>query len=55
MVIVIVVVLKYMALQFAFSLTQGTTVAVRVLEDPPGAASSITLLLNNYWQTQVQQ
>lgn len=45
----------YMALQFANCLTQGTTVAVKVLKHPPGTASSITLLLDNYWQTQVQQ
>lgn len=55
MVPVVAPALKYMLLQFAYCLTQGTTVAVNVLEDPPGTASSITLLLNNYWQTQVQQ
>lgn len=55
MVPVIAVVLNCMSLQFAYCLTQGTTVAVNVLKDPPGAASSITLLLNNYWQSQVQQ
>lgn len=55
MVPVIAVVPKYMLLQFAYCLTQGTTVVVNVLKDPPGTASSITLLLDNYWQTQVQQ
>lgn len=55
MVPVIAVVLKYMLLQFSYCLTQATTVAVNALKDPSGTASSITLLLNNYWQTQVQQ
>lgn len=55
MVPVIAAVLKYILLQFTYCLTQGTTVAVNVLKDPPGTASSITLLLNNYWQAQVQQ
>lgn len=54
MIPVIAVVLKYM-FQFAYCLTQATTVAVNALKDPLGTASSITLLLNNYWQTQVQQ
>lgn len=52
---IVTLVPKYMALQFAYCLIQGTTVAVKDLKDPPGTASSITWLLDNYWQTQVQQ
>lgn len=38
----------------ALYLTQATTKAVSVLADSPSAASSITLLLNTDWPTQVQ-
>lgn len=55
MVAVMAMALKYMQFHFAYCLTLAIAEAVSVLKDSPGTASSITLLLNNYWQTQVQQ
>lgn len=49
------VILKFIWFHVANYLTKGTHVAINVLEDSPGAASSITLLLNNNWQSQVRQ